>query len=53
MAHNVRVGQLHEGPSVVLEVLAPGHVVLPLLSICAVMIAVELGHYPLLAPDEV
>ena len=53
MDHHRRVGQLHEGPSVVLEVLAPGHVVLPLLAICAVMVAVELGHDPLLAPDEV
>ena len=53
MDHHRRVGQLHEGPSVVLEVLASGHVVLPLRSIRAVMVAVELGDDPLLTPDEV
>src|SRR5665647_510033 len=51
--HHRRIGQLHEAPAVVLEVLATGHVVLPLLAIRAVMVAVELGHDPLLTPHEV
>jgi hypothetical protein len=51
--HYGRVGQLDEGPPVVLEVLSTGHVVLPLLAIGAVVVAVELRHDSLLTPDEV